>query len=259
MTANPKYGSLKSGYKSKSSLSSAKNIALLAGGSYIGYKLGKAVGGFGMGGGWGGYGMGSYYGYNYGPYYGYGGGYSPYYSQPNYFYGSSYNRFAYKTQACYSCSSIDGSDSKCENMDDDYTWDELDGFRTVCPVESQCIVTIGRIWPIIDEEPPAITNETSKEDAETKMKKFEGKNFVKRDCIARNKLNQEGCKSFPSKTVSEKLGFDFDKNQGEVYQCNICDTESCNSWGSRSMPDARYNNSKIIKNCLLLLLFSILL
>ena len=97
----------------------------------------------------------------------------------------------------------------------------------MCPVGSQCIATVGRIWPKVDEQPPAITNETSeifriisifprkyfhaycsgKETAEKEMAKFEGKNFVKRDCIARNKLNQEGCTSFLSKSVAEKLGF----------------------------------------------------
>jgi len=220
--------SLKSGYKSKSSLSSSKNMAGLAAGSYVGYKLGRSVGTgpFSWGHGWG-----AYYGYSYGPYYY---GYHPFYSPPYYYYSSYYNRYAYKTQACYQCTSIDGSDQKCENMDDDYNWDELDGFRSVCPVESECIVTIGRVWPIVKEQPPTISNQT-KEEVEKIMKNFEGKNFIKRSCVPKTRLNPESCKSFPSKS-----NFEFDDKQAEVYQCNICDTESCNSWGVRSMPDSNY-------------------
>merc|ERR1712150_356303 len=95
------------------------------------------------------------------------------------------------------------------------------------------------------------TNETSKETAKNKWRNLKEKTLSNEIALRKNKLNQEGCKSFPSKSVAEKLGFDFDSNQGEVYQCNICDTESCNSWGARSMPDARYNNQKIISFSLL--------
>lgn len=88
MSANPSYSANKSGWKSKSNMSKAKNVAMLAGGAYIGYKLGKAVGS--LGGGFGGYNM---MGYNYGPYYGH--GYQPYYAQPYMFRGQNYNRFSY--------------------------------------------------------------------------------------------------------------------------------------------------------------------
>ena len=140
------------------------------------------------------------------------------------------SRYAYKTQACYQCTSIEGNDKKCENMDDDYSWDELDTlvrivctftqsmcstvyaidsmlyifffrFRYVCPVESECIVTIGRVWPIVEEVPPKISNETEKEEAEKLMgKKYEGKNFIKRSCVSKAKLNDQSCKSFPSES-----------------------------------------------------------
>ena len=36
---------------------------------------------------------------------------------------------------------------------------------------------------------------------------------------------------------------DYDQENGEIYQCNICDTEACNSWGTDAMPDARADNS----------------
>ena len=36
---------------------------------------------------------------------------------------------------------------------------------------------------------------------------------------------------------------DFDQDSGEIYQCNICDTEACNSWGTDAMPDPRADNS----------------
>ena len=124
-------------------------------------------------------------------------------------------------------------------------------FRYVCPVESECIVTIGRVWPIVEEAPPKISNETEKEEAEKVMGKYEGKNFIKRSCVSKAKLNDQSCKSFPSKsnfginTCFSKLSrliliSDFNETNAEVYQCNICDTESCNSWGARSMPDSNH-------------------
>ena len=79
MSANPKYSSSKSGWQSKSKMSTAKNTALLAGGAYVGYRLGQSS-----------Y-MGSYMmmPYFYGPYYM---GYSPYYASPFMFHGPHYNR-----------------------------------------------------------------------------------------------------------------------------------------------------------------------
>ena len=35
-------------------------------------------------------------------------------------------RYAYKASSCYTCSSIDGSNDKCEYMDSKYSWDQLD-------------------------------------------------------------------------------------------------------------------------------------
>ena len=31
---------------------------------------------------------------------------------------------------------------------------------------------------------------------------------------------------------------DYDQESGEIYLCNICDTEACNSWGTDAMPQA---------------------
>lgn len=36
---------------------------------------------------------------------------------------------------------------------------------------------------------------------------------------------------------------DYDQESGEIYQCNICDTEACNSWGTDAMPDPQADNS----------------
>ena len=71
-------------------------------------------------------------------------------------------------------------------------------FRKICPVESYCVVTVGRVYPKINEEPPSISNTTTKEEAEKLMSKFEGKAFVKRDCLPINRIDQNGCKKFPS-------------------------------------------------------------
>ena len=35
-------------------------------------------------------------------------------------------RYAYKTQACYECSSVDGEDGPCEQMDDQYDMNRLE-------------------------------------------------------------------------------------------------------------------------------------
>ena len=36
-------------------------------------------------------------------------------------------RYAYRTQSCYECSSVDGSNPMCEYMDDKYAFSDLDG------------------------------------------------------------------------------------------------------------------------------------
>ena len=36
---------------------------------------------------------------------------------------------------------------------------------------------------------------------------------------------------------------DYDQESGEIYLCNICDTEACNSWGTDAMPDPQADNS----------------
>ena len=79
MSANPNYGSYKSGWQSKSKLSTAKNAALLTGGAYVGYKLGSMSH-------MGYYPMMPYY---YGPHYY---GYHPYYASSFMFRGQQYNR-----------------------------------------------------------------------------------------------------------------------------------------------------------------------
>ena len=38
-------------------------------------------------------------------------------------------RYAYRTQACYECSSVDGSDPMCEFMDDKYQFSMLDRYQ----------------------------------------------------------------------------------------------------------------------------------
>jgi len=83
-------------------------------------------------------------------------------------------------------------------------------FRKICPVESYCVVTVGRVYPKIDESPPTITNTTTKEEADKLMSKFEGKTFVKRDCLPITRVDDNGCKKFPS---TEGLDFGKFKDQ----------------------------------------------
>ena len=73
-------------------------------------------------------------------------------------------------------------------------------------MESYCVVTVGRVYPKISEDPPEISNTTTKEEAEKVMSKYEGKTFVKRDCLPIDRLDQNGCKKFPSTE-----GLDFGK------------------------------------------------
>ena len=98
---------------------------------------------------------------------------------------------------------------------------------------------MGRIWPK-KKQPRDITwsdgNYTTADPINDQLKDYEGKSFVSRSCQPIDSLNY--CKKFPS---NEDAGFDFDREQGEIYQCNLCDTESCNSWGTTAMPDWRYN------------------
>ena len=142
---------------------------MLAGGAYVGYKLGKAVGSFGSM-GWGGYPSSYYYGYQYGPYYH---GYTPYYAGPSRFYGASYNRCVLTGSSIFqfldmltklshairarqwtkmiqsviiwTISTI-GISSKSEFFLSEIFYAEF-RYRHVCPQESQCVVTMGRIWP----------------------------------------------------------------------------------------------------------------
>lgn len=226
-------------------MSKAKNVAMLAGGAYIGYKLGKAVGS--LGGGFGGYNM---MGYNYGPYYGH--GYQPYYAQPYMFRGQNYNRYAYRTQACYECSSVDGSDPMCEFMDDKYQFSMLDSKRHVCPTESYCAVVVGRVYPKISGDLPVITNQT---DAAT-LTQYEGKDFVRRVCQPVARQQQQKCDYCPTPLPGQQY-----EDNCDIFICNTCDTESCNSWGTSSMPDQRAYTGASVPNSLsfLLLFFSILI
>ena len=77
-------------------------------------------------------------------------------------------------------------------------------------MESYCVVTVGRVYPKVNDDPPSISNTTAKEVAEKLMSKFEGKTFVKRDCIPVIDQNGSsyhyGCKKFPSNE-----GLDFGK------------------------------------------------
>jgi len=223
MTPNTNYNSYKSGWKSKSTMSKAKNVALLAGGAYVGYKLGKAVGSLGN---WGHYNM---MGYQYGPYYGH--SYSPYYASPYMFSGSHYNRYAYRTSACYECSSVAGSNPFCESMDDKYSFSQLDSMRHVCPVESYCAVVVGRVYPKVEGPLPTITNET---DPET-LKQYEGKDFIRRVCQPVRRQQENKCDYCVADGKYEE--------KCDIYMCNVCDTESCNSWGASSMPDQRAYSS----------------
>ena len=78
-------------------------------------------------------------------------------------------------------------------------------------MESYCVVTVGRVYPKISEDPPEISNTTTKEEAEKAMSKYEGKTFVKRDCLPIDRLDQNGCKKFPSTE-----GLDFGKFKTNV-------------------------------------------
>lgn len=222
---------------------------MLAGGAYVGYKLGKAVGSFGsMGMGGMGYGYGNPYmmPYHYGPYYS---GYSPYHSSPFMFSGQNYNRYAYRTQACYECSSVDGDDGPCEQMDDQYSMNQLERYRHVCPAESYCAVVVGRVFPKVDGPAPQITNET---DPDT-LKQYEGKDFVRRVCQPKAAQEQQKCDYCPT----PKAGQQWEGNC-DIFMCNVCDTEACNSWGIGSMPDKRYYSSGMTAKSSILL-FALLL
>ena len=131
---------------------------------------------------------------------------------------------------------------RSKNLNDHWNVQSYFRYRHICPQESQCVVTIGRIWP--KKEPPSNDvqfsngNYTESDPVLSQMKDYEGKSFVSRSCQPIDRLDY--CKKFPS---DEDAGFTFDRNQGEIYQCNLCDTESCNSWATTSMPDARYNSA----------------
>ena len=71
-------------------------------------------------------------------------------------------------------------------------------FRKICPTESYCVVTVGRVYPKVNEDPPLISNAATKEEADKLMSEFEGKAFVKRDCLPITRIDQNGCKKFPS-------------------------------------------------------------
>ena len=45
----------------------------------------------------------------------------------------------------------------------------------------------------------------------------------------------------------------------DVYMCNVCDTESCNSWGVSSMPDQRAYSAAASANHVSWMAFVVLL
>ena len=57
-------------------------------------------------------------------------------------------------------------------------------YRTKCPQEgSVCVVTVGRVFPIVDEAMPLI--DPNKTDPNS-LKKWEGKSFTRRACVPPN-------------------------------------------------------------------------
>ena len=62
--------------------------------------------------------------------------------------------------------------------------------RKVCPVESYCVTVVGRVWPKIEGKVTLITDPKNVTDAtgaivpepQPDLAKFEGKDFVRREC-----------------------------------------------------------------------------
>jgi len=232
---NPNYSGLQQAAKKKSMFSKVKTPLMVAGGAYLGYKLGKGIGQLSMLSSPYGMMQPMYGGYGYGPYYNYGGYHHQYhYESPHMYREYAYNKFPdMKTDSCYECSSIGGSNPICDDMDDKYGSDASDRYRTKCPQEgSVCVVTVGRVFPIVDDAMPLI--EPNKTDPES-LKKWEGKSFTRRACVPPNRQNV--CNAYcPTPIPGSDVKYN---NECDIYMCNMCDTESCNSWGLLSMPDKR--------------------
>ena len=113
----------------------------------------------------------------------------------------AYNKYPkLKTDSCYECSSIGGSNEICDDMDDKYGAAETDKFpavrnfilyffrfRTKCPQEgSVCVATVGRVFPIVNETMPTIDPNITDPDS---LKKWEGKSFTRRACVPPDRQN----------------------------------------------------------------------
>lgn len=232
---NPNYGGLQMAAKKKSMFSKVKTPLMVAGGAYLGYKLGKGIGQLSMLSNPMALMTPTYGGYGYGPYYNYGGYHHSYhYESPHMYREYAYNKYPdMKTDSCYECSSIGGSNPVCDNMDDSYPASSTDAYRAKCPQEgSVCVVTVGRVFPIVDEAMPAIDPNNTDPNS---LKKWEGKSFTRRACVPPNRQNV--CNAYcPTPIANSDVKYN---NECDIYMCNMCDTESCNSWGLLSMPDKR--------------------
>jgi len=232
---NPNYAGLQQAAKKKSMFSKVKTPLMVAGGAYLGYKLGKGIGQLSMLSSPYGMMQPMYGGYGYGPYYNYGGYHHQYhYESPHMYRSYAYNKYPdVKTDSCYECSSIGDSNPICNDMDDKYGASATDVYRQKCPQEgSVCVVTVGRVFPIVSEKMPQI--DPNKTDPET-LKKWEGKSFTRRACVPPNRQNV--CNAYcPTPIEGSDIKY---SDECDIYMCNQCDTESCNSWGLLSMPDKR--------------------
>merc|ERR1712228_977864 len=96
---------------------------------------------------------------------------------------------------------------------------------------------------------PVIANTT---DPNT-LKKYEGKDFVRRVCQPIQRQQAQKCDYCPAPIAGQAF-----EDNCDIYMCNVCDTEACNSWGTSSMPDQRQYSSGF-KNKLSLALLPLLL
>ena len=71
-------------------------------------------------------------------------------------------------------------------------------FRHVCPTESYCAVTVGRVYPDIPGPPPSIPQNGSDPIDNDTFKKYEGKDFVRRVCQPIRRQQEQKCDYCPT-------------------------------------------------------------
>jgi len=116
---------------------------------------------------------------------------------------------------CLSCVSINGNNPNCERADDSFSINLLD--QVLCnDLTHYCGFTMGGYGE-------------------------EGDNvFIQRGCVAKSLYDQARCSIPDNLQLSWNINDGFDMNLVNTH-CDYCDSNNCNGWTLRALPDDQFD------------------